>query len=253
MTKIAKNTVAIEITETVEATSDNEAFTPALETVEASEEKPATNLFTKQASERNEKLARKAVLLSGAKQHLAEACDFYADASKSDNVANQAASKGAETLLFSQCEGLLSKEEVNAALGDIFGYKPKSDGKPGKTPAGKGEDIRKRIVRLHNAYEYAFGRDGGTYFESLPKDEVFAVVSNAMGGDVSVWTAYEQLAEIKKNHQEKVESAFNPKTIAALVEALAKDGAQEKIKANPALIANYGALIEVLEEIGKVG
>lgn len=241
-----------QVIENNEATSDKaEAFAPALETVEAIE-KPAGNLFTKQAVERNERIARKAVLLTGAKQHLAEACDFYTDASKSDAVANQAASNGAETLLFAQCEGLLSKEEVNAALGDIFGYKPKSDGKPGKTPAGKGEDIRKRIVRLFNGYEHAFGRDGGTYFEGLPSDEVFSVVTNAMSGEVSVWTAYEQLAEIKKNHQEKVESAFNPKTIAALVEALAKEGAQEKIKANPALIANYGALLEVLEVIGKI-
>lgn len=242
-----------QVIENNEATSDKaEAFAPALESVEATSEKPVGNLFSKSTSERNEKLARKANITNTAKQYLAEACDYYTDASKSDAVANQAASSGAETLLIGQCNGLLSKEEVNAALGDVFGYKPKSDGKPGKTPAGKGEDIRKRIVRLFNAYEHGLGRDGGTYFEGLPGDEIFAVVSNTISGEVSVWTAYEQLAEIKKSHMEKVESAFNPKTIAALVEALAKAGSAEKIKANPALIANYGALLEVLEVIGKI-
>ena len=112
------------------------------------------NMFSKRAAERAKIVAAKAECSGIARQSLAEANDFYNQGAGSTLVANQAASVAAKRLIQGQTDGLFDKNEVNAILGDIFGYKPKADGTPGKTPDGYGEAIRKRIVRLVSAIDH---------------------------------------------------------------------------------------------------
>jgi hypothetical protein len=193
-------------------------------------------------------------LMGSVKQRLAEAYDLFKEGDDKAAEANLIADKAAFNLYQGRSGGILTKDEVSAVLGDIFGYKPVTkDGKevPGKTPKGQGEAIRKRVVRAVSAEEYVRDGDGGTFFEGLPDDEISDVLDAVKEGQMSIWTAYEKFAEIKREHATRTDIAFDAKKIAAIVASLSNEGAADNFANNPTLVAAYGALIDVVNVIGE--
>ena len=212
------------------------------------------NMFADYSRTVAKDIAAKADLLSLSKQRLAHAADLFADGKAKNGEAAEVANNGALPLYQGRIAGLFSNAEVSAALGDIFGYKPKSNGEPGKTPAGEGEALRKRIVRAVAAFEYSTGQDdGGKFFAGLPADEIEQVCRELDGGYISLFTAYERFADIRKDHTARTEAAFNPKHIEGLCDSLAKPEAVSIIKGNPDLLSAYAALAVMIEAIGEAG
>jgi hypothetical protein len=199
-----------------------------------------------------EKIQQKVLLLNTAKQSLAHAHDTLTDGESLTGEASRIADTASVSLYQARVGGLASAAEISALLGDVYGYKSKQDGSPGKTPAGQGEAIRKRIVRAVGAAEYATNGDGGKFFLGLPEDEIAQVVTEIDNGNCSIFTAYERFAEIKREHTSKTEQAFNPAVIAKIAEKLGEDGSAEILRSNPDLIAAYAALSAVLDVICKV-
>jgi hypothetical protein len=209
------------------------------------------NLFTQAATAVSRKAAEKVNLMGNVRQKLAEAADLYKEGDDKAGEAREVAGKAALTLYQARIDGLLSGDEVSATLGDTFGYKNKSDGTPGKTPAGQGEAIRKRVVRMAQAFDYVQNGDGGRFFEGLPEEEIQDVLKQVEDGDITVFWAYDRFAEIKREHLTRTEMAFDPKRIGNLVEKLSEEGSADIIRNDPLLIAAYGALIDILNVIGE--
>lgn len=185
------------------------------------------------------------------RQSLAEAADLFRAGTDSEKQAVEVASKAALALYQARADNLVSAAEVSAALGDEFGYKMKADNTPGKTPAGQGEAIRKRIVRAAQAHDYVMNGDGGKFFEGLPAAEVNSILASMETGDIGFWAAYEAFAELKRDNAVKTIPAFNHKHIAGLVDALSEKGAADNFKNNPELVATYAALIDILRIVGE--
>ena len=209
------------------------------------------NLFSQAASTLNAAIADKMAIMGAVRQRLAEAADLYKAGDDKRDEATAIADKAAVNLYQARSKGSISGEEVSAILGDVFGYKPKTDGTPGKTPAGNGEAIRKRVVRAVAADNYVSGNDVDKFFDGLPADEIGAVLNAVSAGDMSIWTAYEKFAEIKREHAVKNEMAFDAKKIAAITDRLSASDAVAIMQGNPALIAAYAGLMEVLTAIGE--
>lgn len=203
----------------------------------------------------------KVQLIQDAKQRLAEANDTWSAGSDKDQEAREIANRAAVKLYQARADGSMTAEEVSAALGDVFGFKVNENtGKIRKTPDGRGEEIRKRIVRLVNAADFVDNADGGKYFDPVEddaQDSVQAILKEVEEGSRSIWTAYEDIANIRKSYLDDRLAAWeNPKTIMNIVDKLnsaevdeAGLGVIEKLKANPALAAAYDALGETLETI----
>lgn len=209
------------------------------------------NLFAKTADNINRKVAAKLVLMGTVRQQLAHAADLFSEGGDKAAEATEIAAKAAKALYQARIDGVLLPDEVSGALGDVFGYKPKADGTPGKTPAGQGEAIRKRVVRAAQAAEFVTGGDGGAFFTGLPENEVQSVLNGVETGSLSIYTAYDKFAEIKRDNATRVDPAFDPKRIGALVEKLSEKGAGDRLRQSPALITAYTALIDVLNVIGE--
>jgi hypothetical protein len=222
------------------------------------EMKKPNNIFAIQAAKVSEQVSLKLTMMQTARQQLAHANDLFAEGEGKSKEATEIADEAAMTLYQGRTDGVVSADEVSGALGDVFGYKAKSDGKPGKTPAGQGEAIRKRVVRATAAYDHLNGGDGGRFFEGLTADSTTAdgltladVVHNVGTGAMSIWTAYEKFAEIKREHTVKTDIAFDAKRIAGIVGSLSEEGAADTLRNMPELIAAYGALIDVLNVVGE--
>jgi hypothetical protein len=217
--------------------------------------KPATkaNLFAIAGATVSEKTARKLTVMQESRQKLAQAADLYAEGDGKAIEAAEVADSAALLLYQAHAEGLADKSEVSAILGDVFGFKPKADGKPGKTPNGQGEAIRKRVVRLATAADWVANGTSDRFFDGLPKDEIETIVAATEAGNMSIWTAYERFAEVKRENAIRTNAAFDPKRVAAFVESLSEEGAAAIIAANPALVTAYAALIDVLNAIGEEG
>lgn len=201
--------------------------------------------------------AQKSAIISNAKQRLAEAFDDLRDGEYRVKSAKELADEAGlilyqglvtEVTRNGKVMPLVSMAEVSAALGDITGFVPKKDGSPGKTPAGEGGHIRKRIVRAAQAYAYAMGGDGGSFFNGLPVEEIADVVHWLDSGELSLWAAYDRFATIKKDHLEKKEAAFNPAAISKIADKLGEDvtASAQAWLANPELVAAYAALRDIM-------
>lgn len=190
-------------------------------------------------------------MMTSARQRLAEAVDLFNEGDGKSAEAQEIASQATLTLYQGRTKGLIGKDEVSAILGDQFGYKETKEGKPSKTPAGNGEVLRKRIVRLANAYDYAFNDQADRFFEGLPVDEVKSILLAVDTGDRTVNTAYVDLGELKRDYTFRINPAFDPAKVAKQAEVLAEEGAIEALKANPALVTAYAALIDVLKMVGE--
>lgn len=247
------------------------------------------NLFEIRAAAKSGDIAKKTMLLSSARQHLAEAADIMAKSGNLTTEAKLIAEREALRLYTGRVDGTISADEVSNALGDVFGRKPLTSGpkagQPGKTPAGLGEEIRKRIVRASAAAEYVTSGDGGSYFNGLPVEPVAEIVQKldnkaravelrqqaerALASDnpetvataetlsaqalqleaaaVTLWTAQDAFAEVKRAAADSpVNAAFDPTKLAKLVDDLSADGAIAKVQASEPLMDAYTALFRVL-------
>lgn len=224
------------------------------------------------APAKNSLLHEKIANVSEARQRLAQAYDLYREGDDKADEARAVANKAMLTLYQDRIRGIVSKDEVTAVLGDIFGYKAKKDGSPSKTPDGLGEVLRKRINRAVDAHDYVKSipenrdddeplpeGDGGRFFEGLPDTDVQALLSRIGDTDqdaaaISLWAVYDRTAEIKREHASRTEAVFDPKRVAAMAEKLSSPEAVSIFAGNPALVAAYRGLVETLRLIdeGKV-
>jgi hypothetical protein len=216
------------------------------------------NIFEQHHKETVEAVANKSQQLSEARQRLAEAADLYGEGTAKEAEANEAAAKAALLLTTARTAGTITADELSGILGDQFGFKLKQDKTPSKTPDGRGEAIRKRIVRLVQGFQHINGGDGGRFFETIPEDAtddngrtVSDIVEGALKGDIGFWASYEALAEIKKNSATRLDAAYDPKRIAALAEKLQEEGAASKFVNNRALVDAYTALRDMINIIGE--
>lgn len=206
--------------------------------------------------------ADKMRLMGTARQQLAEAADAQSEAGLEGEKALKLASKAAMTLYQGQMAGLLGKDEVSAMLGDVFGFKSKKDGSPSRTPAGPGEAIRKRLVRLDAARSYVDNpeeHDG--FFSGVSLDNyeidgetrpgVASILAQFEQGDLTIWRAYDHFGQAKRDSTSRVATAFNPVTLAKMAAEIAEGGAQAMLN-NPSLIPAYKALADALSSAGEM-
>lgn len=231
-----------------------ERVTSAIDTpATAGQRGSSKNIFSMAAAAVSEKVRLKSQLLSEVRQRLAEAADLSTKGDSERKQAEELANNQALRLYQARATGTISADELSGLLGDIFGFKPRRDGTPGKTPEGLGEVIRKRVVRCVGAHHYATGQaDAGSFFDELPKAKVAEMVGRIDNGGLSIWQAYRNLSELRSQSVNRPPLAFDPKRIAAMVESLNETGAREKIMSNAALQTAYGALIDTLAIVGQV-
>lgn len=195
-------------------------------------------------------VAKKALVMGSIRQKLALAADTFRDGNGMTKEATGYADEAATGLYQAISDGLVSKDEVSPVLGDYFGFKPKKGpggiGEvPGKTPAGEGEAIRKRINRLIAARDFAKG-EHIAYFDGCPTDEIADVLNGVDNGTKSLWTAYEDLAAIVADHKEKTNAALDPKKVRAMADALSGTAAVQAFATNPALVEAYVLLSKMI-------
>lgn len=231
------------------------------------------NAFAIRQSETGSVVADKLQLLGSIRQRLAEAVDLDnqggAKAKEAENIADSQSIRLYQARLQT---GGLDANEVSGMLGDVFGYKPKQDGTPGKTPAGLGESIRKRVVRLVGAAEFVTGGEGGAFFNGLdPTAEVLVAENSppisivgildrveARAKDpegkagMSLYTAFDKLADIRKaSLAPRPAPWLDPKHVASLVGKLREPGAIAVLMDTPGLETAYSALWAVLTVNGE--
>lgn len=197
---------------------------------------------------------QKQAFMGDIRQKLAQVADeakqHGEQAAETEALADQSATR----LYQARIAGMVTADETSALLGDVFGYKPKQDGTPGKTPAGAGETIRKRVVRAVQGWDFVNGGDGGRFYETMNTADVAPVI-NAIGREqdgVSIWHAYKMLGDIKSQLTVRLPFAFDPKKILSLTESLSEAGAREKLIGNPSLLRAYGGLFDQLAVLNQV-
>lgn len=204
-------------------------------------------------------------LMGTVRQMLAEAHDIFAKAGVPDNSkaeptglvaeGQEKAAVAARRLYLACSAGVVSRDEISGLLVDIWGAKPRKDGQVGKTPNGQGEAIRKRIVRALAARDFITSGEGGAFFKGLDADAVADVVNDVDDGSLSIYSAYNYLAELKKGTSTRVPLAFDAKRLAALAAKMAEPSSAEIIAKSQPLLAAYSTLRRVLEvqgvEVGK--
>lgn len=165
------------------------------------------------------------------------------------NEAQNLADKPTAMLFHAQVERIFTKDEVNEILGSEFGFVPKKDGTLGKTPFGKGQDIRKRVVRAVQAHEYLV--DNGpcpAFLEGVDKTEAMSVL-NTLNEGGSIWSAYDSFGTLKERIP--VETAFDATRLSKIVMALREDGAAEKLANSPALLDTYAELLAAINKVDQ--
>jgi len=187
------------------------------------------------------------------RQRLAEAADKATQGEAGVAEATTIADAQAKRLYALRRDGATTAEETSGLLGDVFGYREKKDGSPSKTPNGLGKMIRDRVVRLYNAHEHYMGRDGGSFFEGLPKDETQAIVHQVETGGLTVWDAQKALGDLRASVNIRPSLAFDPKRILAIASDLSEEGAASQMKANASLQEAYKELLVSLALIEQGG
>lgn len=201
------------------------------------------------------KLQAKLTIIQVAKQRLAEADDTFRDASEKAAAAKSIVADVATQLYQARRDDILPDAELSAVLGDIFGYKAKKDGTPSATPNGAGETIRKYVRFLTAAREAVGGDNVGRAFATLDADQmerIAVVVASVDSGDISVHTAFDNIADIRKVERVTVEKAIDPKHIAGLADVLSQPGMADVLRNSEALIAAYTMLRNVTDAAFKV-
>lgn len=203
----------------------------------------------------SQKIADKLSIVGTVKQRLAEAYDLFKAGDAKADEANEIAAEAGRRLYQARTSGVVTSNELSAMLGDVWGFKPKSDGTPGKTPNGQGEAIRKRVVRAVQASDYVENGEETAFFKGLDENEVSAILDAVEAGEMSIYSAYDQFAALKRENTTRTETAFDPKKIAAIFEKLSEGGgvpAAQMFLANPALLAAYAALMDGIQTVDEL-
>lgn len=195
-------------------------------------------------------------------QLLAQVADLENEGKGITREAKELAAKAALSLYRGRTSGLFSNEQITAVLGDKFGYKEKGEGadksKPvmaghpnaSKTPFGEGEAIRKRVVRATDAFRFVVssGEDATSFFEGLDVEAVKTVLDDIEAGR-SIYSAYDDLTNVRKNGNPTVAAPFNVQTIMKQTARLTEGDVADKLRENPDLILAYVALKEQIERL----
>lgn len=204
--------------------------------------KQNVTIFAQKAHEVSQKAALKLELRDKAKAALEEAKGIYAEGNDKAKNANDIASKGAIILYDLQTSGMMNKEEVSSLLGQVYGFKEKKDGTPSKTPNGKGEDIRKRVVRAVAAKAYSDGLDD-PYFAGVDRNDVYSAIHNMVMGENSIWTTYDQIGQLVKEAKEAPAPLhLNPEKLMKLIDELKKPETAIAVSQSDTLTSAYAEL-----------
>jgi len=214
------------------------------------------NIFEREDTQITEAAQNKVQLVSETRQRLAEASDAYQAGGQHEQEGQEALDKAARLLVRGRVTGILSSDELTEIIGSQFGFKTKKDGTPSRTPEGAGNTVRQRIVRLVNAYDFA---DGGTaedaFFSPIAADaaeDVKDVISQfekgPEDGGITIWAAYQNLADIKRDNVQRVPLVFDAKKIAGIAEAISNDltGVAGHLADDKALRTAYRSLWKML-------
>lgn len=246
-------------------TVDNEAqvsvisTSPGASLVNKAGDAPWSSFKTKDES----RLQRKHDLLTTVGQSLAQIADVERDKGKLDDEMADLAERASHNLAIGLIDGIIGNEEANALLSDKFGCKvkgnppnvdkskplPVGDTNASKTPFGTGEAIRKRLVRINAANEFINGRDGGRFFDDMDEEDVSTIIDQVRSGDLSIWTAYNNLAEIRREGMDRKPFEQNPAKIKGFIDALAQPGTAKAIAESEELGSYYAALHEMLGDL----
>jgi hypothetical protein len=199
--------------------------------------------------------------LQAARQKLAEAADYAKEGEARAKEAAETAGQGAFLLFEARRAGAIDDGEVTGVLGDTFGFKPKKDGTDGRTPAGMGEQVRKRVVRAVNAWNYVNNNVSDKFFDGLPKDDVAAIINSMepernKDGEIvkngtSPFTAFDLLTKLRQKNVSRTPAWFDANHIGKLVDGLAAPEAIDNIEGNDVLLAQYAALRRMIEHINS--
>lgn len=247
---------------------------------------PLPGVLTGESIARQQAAAIKLTETQTARQLLAEAADGMTAAGEVTEAARQTAARAGLLLASSFLSSRMDRDELTSLLGENFGYRMKGDAKTrvnaghekaSKTPFGLGEEMRKRVLRLGKAAEYAredgedrfFAGDEAAKVPPLDKSKVLDVIERVETAaekvaakqeldpkvDIGFWASYERFADIRKEANEGRETspAFSIRAVNAIREGLAANvnAARDAINSDPALLATYAALLDVLIIIDK--
>jgi hypothetical protein len=215
--------------------------------------------FTASSSERS---IAKTQLRQTIRQHLAEVADMAKEAGQTSSAVTAKAAEVGMELLNARISGDLSPAEVSDILGDIFGVKGtgKAVGQvlrpgeksAGKTPAGTGEEIRKRVVRAYAAYDFLNnGPSSATkYFDGMDSDTVQPLFSSLMDDDseATLWSFYNDLGAAKREANDPTPFHLNPERIAKLATTVGENvkATAKAINGDSDLKASYAGLLQQL-------
>jgi hypothetical protein len=199
----------------------------------------------------------KQAFLGDIRQKLAQVADEAKAHGEQAVETEKLADVSATRLYQARIAGVISAEELTAVLGDVFGYKPKQDGTPGKTPAGNGDAIRKRVVRAVQGWDYIHGGDGGRFYEPMDREAVQPVIEKIgrMEGEgeeahiaegCSLWSVYKQLGDLKSQGSVRLPFAVDAKKIVGLTESVSETGFFDTLRSNQSLLSAYIGLADQL-------
>lgn len=199
---------------------------------------------------RSERVTQKSQLLATVRNQLHEANEAFEAGNDKAVTAEKLAEIPARTLYLMEVDKTISRAEINAILIEEFGAKVRpSDGKESKTPAGKGEDIRKRIVRaVQTATFLADGGEAPTFLNGADVDKAASIMAAVDEGTYSIWSAYDELGALKTKTA-AVDPAFNLSLLGKIVASLTSEGATDVLRQNKALRMAYLDIIEAYQDL----
>jgi hypothetical protein len=118
-----------------------------------------------------------------------------------------------------------------------------------KTPFGQGEAIRKRVVRAVQAHEYVTDADASKVLRRLAEGEVQDVLNRVRNNQLSIWSAYDMMGEIKRENVTRPNPAHDPKAVAKFVTALQEPAFIDAFVANADLQDAYLALHDMIVQV----
>lgn len=168
------------------------------------------------------------------------------------NELQELQNKPAETLFKAYLGGLFLLPEVNAILIDAFGAKVTSTGKVSKTPQGKGEVIRKRVVRAYQATSFALDPESERpkFLEGVELDAILPIVNDLISDkpERSLFTAYDDLGALKV--KESKEPYLNATALLKQAKAITENAGT--IADYPDVVEAYAALQSALYTLQSV-
>lgn len=196
-----------------------------------------------------------------ARQLAAEAADLMREGGEKAKEGKKLAAKVATLLFTARASNAMDAAQVSSILGDTFGWKatkgdkdvPRKGGDPeaGKTPFGEGEAIRKRVVRAVQAHEFVEGGEPSKFFDGLPKDKVGDILNRVTNNDLSIYSAYDALGDIKRDAASNLNPAFDPVKVAKFAEGLRQPKLAEAFNTNRALVEAYLAVFDLIAEVNN--